>query len=151
VKIRCISLWQPWGTAIFLNLKRNETRGKLTHVRGRIGIHAAGLKSKELREFYADMILDNGIKETFGRHGFGDFDDLPFGAILGTVTLHDCQPTTKLRGLDPVETQFGNYSPGRFAWMLTDVNSFTKPFPFSGKQGFFFADIPDSIVKPHTV
>lgn len=37
----CISLWQPWASALAIRSKRNETRSWATSYRGPIAIHAA--------------------------------------------------------------------------------------------------------------
>ena len=39
--MKAISLHQPWASAVAIGVKQNETRGRKTHVRGRIAIHAA--------------------------------------------------------------------------------------------------------------
>jgi hypothetical protein len=40
--------------------------------------------------------------------------------------------------LDP----FGDYSPGRWAWLLTDVQRLPEPVPAKGKQGWWFWEPP---------
>ena len=35
---------------------------------------------------------------------------------------------------------FGDYAPGRWAWLLRDVKALKPPVPMKGQQGFF--DLP---------
>jgi hypothetical protein len=43
------------------------------------------------------------------------------------------------------EFAFGNYEPGRFAWVLRDVEQLAAPIPFTGRQGIF--DVPDRLLN----
>lgn len=127
--MKCISLWQPWASAIPLLLKRNETRGWSTAVHGRIGIHAAKRWTKAEREFAA------------ARRRAGDAlpDPLPLGAIVATAVLHDVVSTEMLlaRGVSDLEQMYGDYARGRFGWLLRDVVPLSQPIPWKGKQGWF--------------
>lgn len=41
------------------------------------------------------------------------------------------------------ELAFGDYSTGRFAWLLADVKPLPTPIPFKGAQGLF--NVPDEV------
>lgn len=41
---------------------------------------------------------------------------------------------------------FGNYAPGRWAWLLKDVRPINPPVPMKGAQGFF--DLPQGWMVP---
>jgi activating signal cointegrator 1 len=133
--MKCISLWQPWASAIPLLLKRIETRDWSTKVRGRIGIHAAKRWT--------------GAEQRFAtaRRRAGDPlpDPMPLGAIVCTVDLWDVLPSEMLvaRGLSDLEQMYGNYAPGRFGWLTRDVFALPEPIPYVGKQGFF--NVPDEL------
>jgi activating signal cointegrator 1 len=133
--MKCISLWQPWASAIALQLKRIETRDWSTNVRGRIGIHAAKRWTGAEQRFAA------------ARRRAGDAlpDPMPLGAIVCTVDLWDVLPTEKLleRGLSDLEQMYGNYAPGRFGWLTRDVFALPQPIQYVGKQGFF--NVPDEL------
>jgi hypothetical protein len=47
--------------------------------------------------------------------------------------------------LSEQERIFGDYSPGRFAWILQDIQRLEKPIPYRGAQGLF--TVPDSILE----
>jgi hypothetical protein len=74
---------------------------------------------------------------------------LPLGAIIATVVLDRCTQITadaadELERRNPAEYVFGNYEPGRFAWVLRDVVRLAEPVPFKGSQGIF--DVPDEML-----
>ena len=64
------------------------------------------------------------------------------GAIVATAVLSDCRPTEELEAeISAVERIYGNYSYGRFGWLLTNIRALPEPLPWKGKQGFF--NVPD--------
>lgn len=132
--MKCISLWQPWASAIPLGLKKIETRGWTTKVRGRIGIHASRRWSAPEREFAA-------VEHALGRLPAR----LPLGAVVATAVLHEVKTTAELLalGIDPVERIYGDYGTGRFGWLLRDVVPLAEPIPWKGKQGWF--EVPDEL------
>jgi hypothetical protein len=134
--MKCISLWQPWASAIALGYKRIETRDWSTNVRGRIAIHAAKRWTSAERLF-----LDK--QRALGR--FPQTATLPLGAVVCTALLIDVRSTSSLiaAGISPMEGEFGNYLPGRYGWLLQDVRPLLAPIPFLGAQGFF--DVPDDL------
>jgi len=138
--IRVISLWQPYASLIFeRRLKRHETRHwKLpAHIVGeRVAVHAA--KKKPARSFEASPI-GQLCARTFG----ADWrDELPYGAIVGTVVLGACYPTE--RG-PATEADFlaGNWDPGRFAWRLDDPHRLGDPVTVPGRQGWWHVNRAD--------
>jgi hypothetical protein len=76
---------------------------------------------------------------------------LPLGAIIATVVLARCRQITvessadELERRNPDEYAFGNYEPGRFAWVLRDVERLAEPVPFKGSQGIF--DVPEHLLR----
>ncbi len=77
---------------------------------------------------------------------------LPFGAIVATAFLDRCEPieipldkrtwTVVETAVNPNELShqeraFGNYTPGRYAWLLTNVQPLPKPIPAKGAQGLW--------------
>lgn len=132
--MKAISLWQPWASAIPLQLKRIETRGWSTNVRGRIAIHAAKRWTKEEKQFHA------------ARRRAGDAlpEVLPLGALVGTALLVRVATTESLvHTVSALEQMYGNYEAGRFGWILKDIVALPEPIPFNGRQGFF--SVPDDL------
>lgn len=128
--LKAISLWQPWASAMPLGLKAIETRHWSTRYRGLLVIHAAKRWTRDEREF-AEM---QGLTLP-----------LPLGALVAIGRLVDIQPTEKLIGtISSVESEWGNYGPGRFGWIFEDIHPLPEPIPYRGAQGFF--DVPSSIL-----
>lgn len=145
--MRTISLWQPWASLVVHGLKKIETRGYPTNVRGRIAIHAtktepADTKVVVLGETFCLALETIGGLEPYSLdygHAIEQFKLLPRGAILGSVELYGCVDSrrAKSQGLSDEELCFGNYSEGRFGWLLRDPILFETPIPAKGKQGFW--------------
>ena len=58
--------------------------------------------------------------------------------FIGTVEIVDCVPVEELvDSLDNRERLLGDYSPGRFAWVLQNPVMFKTPIPACGKQGWW--------------
>ena len=43
------------------------------------------------------------------------------------------------------ERAFGDYAPGRYAWVLADVLPLPRPVPWRGEQGLF--EVPDVAIE----
>jgi activating signal cointegrator 1 len=68
-----------------------------------------------------------------------DFAELPFGAIIGQVNLVKIVPiesfglpSKQIEYLTLEQKAFGDYSAGRFAWVLEDPVMFNHPLPARG-------------------
>jgi hypothetical protein len=141
--MKAITLWQPWASLIIAGTKRIETRSWNTNVRGRVAIHA----SKKRDAFSLDLIdkpeFQEGLKiyDTIGRGKTFISDlELTFGCIVGTVEIIDSLPIEELIGTKydtPKERAFGDWSPGRWGWILQNPVLFEKPIPAKGAQGFW--------------
>ncbi|MFC4305773.1 ASCH domain-containing protein [Cohnella boryungensis] len=134
--MQAITVWQPWATLIALRIKRFETRGWLTKYRGPLAIHAA--KHVDL-----NASREDAIRSVLSEYGFTS-DNLPTGAVVATAVLNDCVKSvdTWTDGyilengvyVYSPEYEFGDFTPGRFAWELTEVAALQKPIPAKGKQ-----------------
>ena len=72
----------------------------------------------------------------------GRIETLPTGAIIGKANLVDCFQIDeayrrKLQRENPAELAFGDYTIGRYAWVMADAILFNKPIPARGKQGLW--------------
>jgi len=133
--MKAITLWQPWASLIVQGDKLIETRGYNTNVRGRVAIHAA-------RSDHSGILLHIPMRELlfFQEAGVTGAKEPPRGAIVGTVEIVDSLPIEKLKGTKydtPKERAFGDWSPGRFGWILRNPVLFEKPVPARGAQGFW--------------
>lgn len=78
-----------------------------------------------------------GLPEIFNR-----FQKFPTGEILGKAILADCVLIDKeiaalIKEQRPDEYAFGDFTPGRYAWVMENPVAFDKPIPARGKQGLW--------------
>jgi hypothetical protein len=139
--IPALTLHQPWASLIAIGVKPYETRGRrapLWMVGRRIAIHAAKRKI-DIREITPDM--DAAFLAVTENDPFWD-DHLPLGAVVCTARLSLCIPAERV-----VPDQFGDYSPGRFAWRFTDIEAFATPHPARGWQRYGWPwEVPEGFV-----
>jgi hypothetical protein len=138
--MKAITLTQPWATLVALGVKRLETRSWKTAHRGPLAIHAAAGFPKECQvlcyqETFAEALLLAGIKDT---------GQLPLGAVLAVVNLQGCYQMGTFEAPDAAtlfkwakvpmhpEFAFGDYSEGRWAWLLEDLTRLPEPVPVKG-------------------
>ena len=147
--MKALSLWQPWASAIALGAKRIETRSWATRHRGPIAIHAAKRCVK------SELIVSGswGAALNFRYDDDPLWETLPFGALVAVADLVDCRPTGSFT-LDELETprsrdsfhstwnerMWGDYSLGRFGWILENIRALQTPIPYRGRQGLFDLD-----------
>jgi hypothetical protein len=137
--MKAITIWQPYASLIILGEKRYETRSwKATH-RGTLAIHAGVKDNMALRI----LCGQEPFKSILAAHGIPDFDALPRGCVLGTVTLEDCIITDLLPpdALTECEQSFGDFSPGRYAWRLSNPTPLVVPQKVMGGRSIFV--LPD--------
>jgi hypothetical protein len=149
--VKALPLWQPWASLVACGAKRVETRHweAPDYVIGqRVAIHAT--KGHFDRNAIEQEPFKRRLREALddGRLMLVD-GELPLGALIATIVVHRCSAMTAesiatLEQRDPDERAFGFYSPGRFAWVLRDVERLEQPIPFTGRQGIF--DVPDELL-----
>jgi activating signal cointegrator 1 len=161
--MKALTLTQPGATLIACGAKRIETRSWATDFRGRIAIHAAkglgpvggkrGLYAQCCEAPFRDVIAD-AFKSTRGE-AFDAARELPLGAIVATADLVDVRRIdVKLRAqvqaqtITPFEIDFGDYTSGRFAWFLENVQPLTGPVPCNGALSLW--DVPPEIMAAVT-
>ena len=144
MKMKAITLWQPWAQLIVMGAKKIETRGWHTTYRGEILIHAAKKPVSDcFKLMTGDAILQMHIAMAERRMMRSDIAGYyPTGVIVGKARLADCVQITEKYAMElvkrnPQEYAFGDFTPGRFAWVLEDVEQFQQPIPASGKQGLW--------------
>jgi activating signal cointegrator 1 len=131
--MKALSLLQPWASLVIIGAKRLETRSWSTKYRGDLLIHASTGR--------AGALLTFGLP--FSKY-IRDFNQLPFGAIIGQVNLTDVVSVEQLPLSDAAinhltleERAFGDYTKGRFAWVLEEPIQFSKPIPLKGTLGLW--------------
>lgn len=175
-RVPVLSLWQPWASFVVwshfaledmedvplgerIAQKNYETRSWHTNYRGPVVIHAAARWNRQTALLCAEEPFCSMIERNmpWGCRGFLQEWNanellrgaLPFGALIGTAYLKDCQPTEELIGsISKAEEAFGLWTPGRYAFRLSNPVRFKNPIPYVGRQGWFSVDkvmLPASI------
>ena len=139
--IKVLSLMQPWAELVVNGAKAIETRSWPTRYRGELYIHA----SKKF--FYSDLELY--YQDHFFRKNLPDPKKLITGAIIGKVNLVNVVAVEELDGkLSKQERTFGDYTTGRFAWILESPQRLSQPIPAAGKLSIWeyeFQDIKEEV------
>lgn len=154
MKIRAISLHQPYASAMALGLKLNETRHWPTKYRGPLAIHAATTtKYVSGWERRADCPMRRKLHPHFAAAGIILTEHFPLGCIVGVANLIECTPTEEMDlELGPVEAALGNYADGRFAWRTADMFRLATPVPERGRQRWWSWEVPAGLdLGPHSV
>lgn len=139
--MRTLSLWQPWATLVAIGAKKFETRSWPTNYRGPLAIHAAK-RDLELAYWFKKPCFYPVLNQA----GYSTSTELPLGAVLCVVDLVDCVPTESIRDrLSQEEHAFGDYTDGRYAWKLANVQVFIQPIPARGAQGIWRWVMPAGI------
>jgi hypothetical protein len=154
--MRVLTLTQPWATLVAIGAKQIETRSWPTHYRGPLLIHAAaGLGPGGRRAFY-DLCYSEAFTSVLAPlWSPGTFFapvSLPFGAIVARCELTGLAQMCGegyIRTLDTrvifkpsrQELAFGDYTPGRYAWLLSDVQALPTPIPVKGQLGLWEYDL----------
>jgi hypothetical protein len=135
--VRGITIWQPWATLVARGVKKIETRSWGTTHRGPLAIHSAKRWSP----------LQSAAYQRFVDLGLYSLDDmetpLTVGKILAVAVLLDVVPVGSIKP-GTQERALGDYSAGRFAWMLGDVRELSEPLAYTGSQTFF--TVPDKMI-----
>lgn len=130
--MKAFTVYQPYAHAIVTGLKHYETRPRRTSVRGRVAVHAGKLDTVRATKRLSDRAFWELIGAVEGK------TELHRGAVVGTVEIVDCVPVEEIvESLTERERALGDYSPGRFAWVLENPVMFDEPFPARGKQGWW--------------
>lgn len=139
MKVKAISLWQPWATLMALGIKTIETRSWSTEHRGYLAIHATSKFPNEAR----DLCSESPFKEILKLY-YGLFSPtmLPCGKVLAVVNLTSVFSTAAVHP-DPLNRAFGDFGPGRFAWLTDNVIQLPWFVEASGRQGLWDWDVPD--------
>lgn len=153
--MKVLTLTQPWATLVAIGAKKIETRSWSTKYRGPLLIHAAaGLKPVGGTEGLMELCRKSPFREILIDAGYLGTPELPRGAIIAVCKVCACVSTDaveddyfggprvlngvmRLWKLTDQERAFGDYSPGRYAWLLADVRALPDPIPTRGAIGLW--------------
>lgn len=142
--MKAITVIQPWATLLALGLKKNETRSWATKHRGPVAIHAGKKIDKA-------ACRREPIRSVLAAHGYTEHN-LPTGAVLALGNLSVCRESVEAgpsgyelddgSRITSTERDFGDFTPGRFAWGMTGVRQLDTPIPAKGQLGLWNFDHP---------
>ena len=130
--MNCISIYQPWATLVVIGTKKIETRTWKTKQRGRIAIHA----SQTFPANAKGLCNVEPFQSALAAAGFPNWEQLPTGAIIGSVVLEDCKRSEEMQVSGP-EADFGDFRPGRWCWLLSRPIILPVPVPERGRLGVY--------------
>jgi activating signal cointegrator 1 len=133
--MKVITIWQPWASLVAIGLKAYETRGWTTEYRGELLIHAAKRWSP----------MFEGVRRRFNDHlrkvGKVQLPDrLPLGAIVAKCEVREIYEARRVKPPTASEDLFGDWTAGRYAWHLVNIQALPQPVPARGQQGMWEAD-----------
>ena len=134
--MKALTLTQPWATLVAVGENSIETRSWGTSYRGPLAIHSARGFPRDARE----LCRMSPYRGALGRHGYEDALSLPLGAVIAVAelvdvvqftrgSLRDVRARAKRGEFPPHEADFGDFSPGRYGWVLKDVSALREPIP----------------------
>lgn len=131
--LKALTLSQPWAALVAVGAKQLETRSWRTHYRGPLAIHAArGFPATARRYCEVEPIRDR-LQAT----GKWPPESLRRGCIVAVCRLVECALIAPSTVPPEPERSFGDYAPGRWAWVLDDVRPLQAPVPARGALGLW--------------
>lgn len=142
--MKAITLTQPWATLVAIGVKTIETRSWFTNHVGELAIHAAKTFPRSAQELclispffdylriylpFAEWWKNDSRISTIS-------EALPLGKVVAVCQLVSIIHTDVIYPSEP-EKSFGDYSPGRYAWQLSNVRPFENPVPAKGSLGLW--------------
>lgn len=127
--MKVISIIEPWASLIKEGRKKIETRSWKTNYRGKIYIHASLKKvpkNNERINNLLSLLKDKNFK---------------YGSIIAEAEIIDCiymdeMFLEKIKN-NPQEYICGEYSIGRYAWILDNIKILPEPIPAKGSLGIW--------------
>lgn len=148
--MKAITLTQPWAQLVALGAKRIETRSWFTLYQGPVAIHAAKAMPQDAKAscYQPAFLLGLGWParpEITSAEWVAEIErrteQLPRGAVVATGRLVKCLPSAMIpdyvQPFSEQEREFGNYAPGRFGFLLDDIEMLPAPIAVKGALGLW--------------
>lgn len=123
--MKVLTIREPWASLIGCGVKIIETRSWPTSYRGELYIHAGvhKISEKDERAVRLSKLIPN--------------NRLHYGEIFMKCKLIDCikideEYAAKVQSENPKNYECGNYTPGRYAWILSNIK-YIEPIPAKGR------------------
>jgi hypothetical protein len=138
--MKALTLHPPWCYLV-PDPKGVETRGWSTAYRGWLAIHASRKWDKGGLKFGKHPAVEHALQRILAET---QWPELPNGAIVAVGRIAGVIPTEQFRcptGL----ALWGDYSPGRYVWVLDAAKRLREPISCPGKQGLW--DVAGAVVE----
>lgn len=124
--MKVLSIREPYATLIKNKIKYVETRSWKTNYRGKIYIHSCKGKYP----------IKDKVKHLI------NIEDLKYGFIICEAELVDCiyidkEFANKMENENIENYLCGDYTEGRYAWVLTNIQNLTEPIEIGGQLGLW--------------
>ena len=123
--MKVLSLLEPWASLIKEKIKHVETRSWKTNYRGELYIHASKRKVTNKDDIVNNLVhlLEN--------------NEFKYGYIIAKCKLINCihmddEYITDIQN-NKIEVICGEYSVGRYAWILEDIEILDIPIQVNGQ------------------
>lgn len=174
--MKALTIRQPWAALITSNIKTIETRTWTTKYRGPLAIHA-GKRRMNLDCLPVLMDSGfSAVNALMMYSRREDITRALYGAVVATCTLYDVVPIVSWddighghykyikygmtdgdlwlynndsgRCMDvTAQKPFGDFTPGNFAWLLTDIKPVKDQISVNGKQGLWNFEDTKTLVE----
>lgn len=145
IRIKTISLHQPWADLLVRGVKRYETRGWEMKHRGPLAIHAAlkPFRPENNQAWFNDFLKELPAWENLAASAVERFDvsELKYGGLVGVVHVEDSRPTSVIKYMNPNDRMLGDYGEGRWFSRCRAVRRFPDIIPCRGAQGWFYTEL----------
>jgi hypothetical protein len=153
--VKALSLYQPWASLVALGAKRFETRSWRTSYRGPLLVCASKTFPGDARDLCGEWPFHERLLPHYADGRRVTVEALPRGCALAVAELVRCLPTEAAVSEWSVcedgaaeryaeEIEFGDYTPGRWAWELRNVRRLAGPVPCRGAMGLW--DVPADVL-----
>ncbi len=132
--MRAITLPRPMAWLVAMGAKAIETRPRATPYRGPLAIHAAAAASAVTDPYHRQVLSEGGL----------DPDRLPGGVVIALCRLVDCRLIMPAECPCYPEYAFGCFTPGWYAWHLSDIQALPAPISARGHAGLWLWHNADS-------
>jgi hypothetical protein len=129
-EIRGLTLLQPWAGLVALGAKRIETRSWRNPYRGLVAIHAG--RGRAADPLFVDVCAAAGYVAATAPSVIH-----ARGAVVAIARIADMVPAATHAYPSLMEFRLGDYSPGRWAWLLEDLRPLDQFVECRGLQGLW--------------
>lgn len=133
IKLKVLTLRQPWATLVSEGIKRYEFRSWETKYRGKVLIHAGAGIDKEDMKKYKNVNLE-----------------FPSKKILAVVEIEDClelDEELNNKIISENNIAYGNKVRTGYAWKLNNIKKINYDKEVNGQLGLWNIDINEENIK----